>query len=79
MAFGLFLATATAGNFGNMEPAKIRNLMKRTYCEEMQGQRVYTMEQLETDCVEKVQFFGKDVSKKIRRTPFLRLSRVSNN
>ena len=62
VAFSLFLATATSGNFGNMEPAKIRNLMKRTYCEELRGQRVYNQEQLETDCIEKVQFFDKNVS-----------------
>ena len=63
MAICLILATASP--FGTMKPAKIRSIMKRTYCEEMRGQRVYVQEQLETDCVEKVQFFGENVSKSL--------------
>ena len=61
MAFCLIMASA--GPFGTMAPSRIRTLMKRTYCREMQGQRVYVQEQLEDDCVERVQFFGNKVSK----------------
>ena len=56
-------SVSTEGSpFGTMEPAKVRNIMKRTYCEEMSGTRVYIQEQLESDCIEKVQFFGENVS-----------------
>ena len=58
----LCLTLATAGPFGTMEAPKIRHLLKKTFCEEMRGQRIYTREQLETDCSEKVQFFGDKVS-----------------
>ena len=58
----LCLVLVTAGPFGTMEAPKIRSLMKRTFCEEKKGQRVYVREQLDTDCSEKVQFFGKNVS-----------------
>ena len=52
------LILATAGQFSMVSPAKIRNMMKLRYCDEMQGQKVYQQEQLESDCVEKVQIFG---------------------
>ena len=58
----LCLTLATAGPFDTMEPSKIRHLMKKTFCEEKRGQMIYTREQLETDCSEKVQFFGENVS-----------------
>lgn len=47
----------------NIQPAKIRHLMKKSYCEALKGQQIYNREQLETDCSEKVQIFGSDVSK----------------
>ena len=49
-------------NPANIEPAKMRHLMKKTYCEELKGQKVYTKEELETDCSEKVQIFGNQVN-----------------
>ena len=52
------LILATAGQFSTVSPAKMRNLMKKRYCEEMQGQKVHQQEQLDSDCVEKVQLFG---------------------
>ena len=54
----LCLVLTTTGQFSTMSPAKIRNLMKLRYCDEMQGQRVYEQEHLESDCTEKVQIFG---------------------
>ena len=46
----------------DVTPAKLRHLMKKTYCKEMEGQSVYLREQLATDCAEKVQIFGDYVS-----------------
>ena len=46
----------------DVNPAKIRHLMKKNYCIKMMGQPVYRREQLETDCSEKVQIFGDYVS-----------------
>ena len=63
VGLSLVLAAATASDFGTMRPSQIRNLLKKTYCEEMRGQRVYNQEKLETDCVEKVQIFDNNVSK----------------
>ena len=62
VTMALWLTLATAGPFGTMEPSKVRHLMKKTFCEEKRGQRIYIWEQLETDCSEKVQFFGENVS-----------------
>ena len=64
------MVSTEASPFGTMTPAKIRHVMKKTYCEEMSGQRVYYQEQLETDCSEKVQFFGENVRSILYRTIF---------
>ena len=62
VTMALWLTLATAGPFGTMEPSKVRHLMKKTFCEEKRGQRIYIREQLETDCSEKVGFFEENVS-----------------
>ena len=59
MAFCLVSANVV---LANIEPAKIRHLMKKTYCEELKGQQIYLREELESDCSEKVQIFGNHVS-----------------
>ena len=59
MVFGLVLANLASAN---VEPAKIRHLMKKNYCEALKGQPVYVREQLETDCSEKVRIFDDQVS-----------------
>ena len=59
MDFCLLLANVA---LANVEPAKIRHLMKKAYCEEWRGQPIYRREELETDCSEKVQIFGNQVS-----------------
>ena len=62
MLMALCLVSTNAGPFGTMEPSKIRHLMKKTFCEEKKGERVYVREQLETDCSERVKFFEENVS-----------------
>ena len=59
MAFCLVVANVA---LANVEPAKIRHIMKTTYCEELKGGQIYHREELETDCSEKVQIFGDQVS-----------------
>ena len=59
VAFCLVLANLVQAD---VEPARIRHLMKKNYCDALRGQKIYLREQLETDCSEKVQIFGNDVS-----------------
>ena len=59
MAFCRVLANLVTAN---VSPSKLRHLTKKTYCEALKGQPIYNREQLETDCAEKVQIFGDNVS-----------------
>ena len=62
LALMVFCLVSANVALANVEPAKIRHLMKKAYCNELRGQPIYRREELETDCSEKVQIFGNQVS-----------------
>ena len=41
----------------------VRHKLMKTYCEMLAGRRIHRVEELETRCVEKVQFFDENVNK----------------
>ena len=50
-----------------MEPRLWQHELKKTYCELIQRQRIYKVEQLDTYCAGKVAFFEEDMVSRLRR------------